>query len=410
MFNQSFHFKMTEKQCIFLVICSIILASFVKGNTYELNDAGLTGIPSDIPSDTINLILTSNQISAINTNRIQHLNALKQVDLTENLFTSFPDLCKVGSTLETLILKDNYDLATINSPLLSCLDVLTFLSLEFTGIDSFPDLSPIGATLAELHLNKNGLTGIPLDRLSPLTALWYLQLSDNDFGTIPDFEPLESTLGNLYLSNNGFTEVRDGVFDSLFRLNKLDLTKNQLTEYPNLCSLANTLSEIFIANNDIPEFDPEYVFCFTSFKKFSVGGRDVESVDNLDFTQTNETLNYLAIEDTLISSIPWWPNMGLVTIFSLKRNSDLPELPPDFFTGWNSLEMLNIESMDSWAAFPNFEDIHDTLVRLFASYIALAQSYWLISLSFVHFKCLISDLHHCHSYHQLVHTNLRPCM
>ena len=202
-----------------ILICCIILPVFVSGTTYERDDEDLTDIPRGIPADTTDLSLKSNHISTIDTNRIQHLDLLKTVDLTTNVFTSFPNLCNVGSTLKTLILKNNVGVITFQTAYLSCLDALIKLSLKSTGIDLFPDLSPIGAALAELFLNKNGLTDISTNRLAPLTALWYLQLSEHSFVTILDFSLLASTLKNLYLYGNDISEVVNGVFDSLVNLN-----------------------------------------------------------------------------------------------------------------------------------------------------------------------------------------------
>ena len=350
-----------------ILICCIILPVFVSGTTYERDNEDLTDIPSGIPADTTDLSLKSNHISTIDTNRIQHLDLLETVDLTANSFTSFPNLCNVGSTLETLVLTSNVGLITFEASYLGCLDVLRELSLQSTGIDFFPDLSLIGAKLATLFLHKNRITGIPENRLPPLTALRYLQLSRNNFATIPDFSPLASTLQKLYLHGNDITIVPDGVFDSLVNLVEINLSDNKITEYPNLCHLSNTLTHIHFGGNDISEINPDYVFCFDSFNQLSIGGPSLHSIDNLDLTKINNTLVYLVIENSPLTSIPYYPNMGLVTDLSIRNNRFLSELPPNYFTGWDSLDRLDIESMKSWGALPSFELIADTLKYLDAS-------------------------------------------
>lgn len=241
------------------------------------------------------------------------LTSLTVLDLTSNLFRSFPsDLFDGLSNLETLRLRNQNNIDTLPEDVFDGLTSLTTLDLGSAGFLSLPEEVFNGLTsLSRLDLDTNSLTVLPSGLFDGLTSLTTLSLEYNSLTTLPE-EVFDGPTGliTLTLHNNDLTVLPSDVFGGLLSLRSLNLNNNELTTLPadvfnGLSSLTalrldrnmisslhadvfdglTNLGQIYIRNNGLTTL-PEEVF------------DDLTSLSALYFSQGNTAPRPAVCDDT----------------------------------------------------------------------------------------------------------------
>jgi len=146
----------------------------------DCRNLGLTQVPTDIPSDTVELRLENNQITEIGPHAFQTASQLKRIDLSRNKLRNVSAQAFASNKkLTALILFDN--------------ELLTLPSLTLAGLS---DLNMI-------LLNKNNISCLSVDVFKHQNKLLLLSLYDNNLRTLPKniFKKLTS-LASIHLGSN----------------------------------------------------------------------------------------------------------------------------------------------------------------------------------------------------------------
>nr|ABB21028.1 variable lymphocyte receptor A [Eptatretus burgeri] len=149
-------------------------------NSVDCSSKRLTAIPSNIPTDTENLVLNYNSLSKLSPKAFHHLSKLTYLSLSTNQLQTLPE-----GVFDQLV------------------------------------------ELDELYLTSNKLKSLPEGVFDKLTKLTRLDLDYNQLERLPNgvFDKL-TQLGTLYLSNNQLKRVPEGAFNSLEKLTRLQLQSN----------------------------------------------------------------------------------------------------------------------------------------------------------------------------------------
>ena len=275
----------------------------------EIEGAGLTEFPSDIPLDTLFLSLTNNLISSIPHDAFDNFSDMGVIKLSKNLLTEFPNVVPVADTLTDFDISEN-SLTNIPQHIISELVNLRYLKIGKNSISVLPDLSMLDhlidfngyknlyttldtnaladmADISEIHLNNNPSLTIGIDLVLSATLVT-LKLGKNTLGptgyicdsgpnecsldvlynhetnldTVPRMSDFKDNLTQLYLSTNSLTDAGVAgetglqIFTTLFIL---DCSHNLLTQIPNLSGSTGTIREIHLVNNSITIVLPIHV-------------------------------------------------------------------------------------------------------------------------------------------------------
>ena len=233
-----------------LQVLTIVLKFFLVDTAYRKHYAGLTQIPSDIPSSETIVSLSSNRISSIN-GTLNNLHNLKSLLLSNNEFTSFPNLTAVGATLITLDLRLN-QITTIANGDTAGLHVIQRLYISMNGLITFPDLSPIGSTLKFLYVSRNDFTTINKVLLEDLVVISMIDISSNQLTLFPDFEDINDTLDTLKMGSCQISDIPFDFLNQLIVLEDVNFDNNLLTEFPDAPGPGNTLKYLHLDSSLLP--------------------------------------------------------------------------------------------------------------------------------------------------------------
>ena len=236
--------------CLYVVFLSHeILLGASTGVHFQERDKGYTSIPVPrIPDNALSINLGMNQIS--NADWFPKFTSLENLVLDYNLFTQFPDVTNVSSTLVEIVLDYN----NISTIAYDRLDILTSLEkLHLIGnwllADDIPDAIGPSLTLIDVKLGRNRLDRIPNFK----TLCLSVKTLDIDYNSISligehDFDHM-TNLVTLQLDGNTFSHI-DNIPSFLTRLSAVRFGFNRLTEFPDLRNLS-ALSELFLEHNAI---------------------------------------------------------------------------------------------------------------------------------------------------------------
>ena len=87
---------------VLLSLCIILPTS-----GYENNNAGLTELPSDIPTDSPVIAIYGNNIETVPDDAFEGFTALRDFNMNSNLLTSMPYLVPTITTIRVIKLKGN---------------------------------------------------------------------------------------------------------------------------------------------------------------------------------------------------------------------------------------------------------------------------------------------------------------
>ena len=229
-------------------------------NLYGMRINSLDGL-LDIPEvkQCTALNLSNNRLNTIQSDVLQQLPALENLDLVGNQISSIrPDTFQGLSNLRLLSLGEN-QITSIEPGTFQGLRQLRYLALngnKLTSIrpDSFRELSD----LRFLGLDNNRISTIQPGAFRGLSNLGALYLHNNQISIIHPLTFRElSSLGFLRLGNNQINSIQPDTFQGLLNLGELDLSKNQIHSVTSrtLHGLLE-LKELNLASNEISSVEP----------------------------------------------------------------------------------------------------------------------------------------------------------
>ncbi|XP_056006931.1 leucine-rich repeat-containing protein 15-like [Ostrea edulis] len=210
--------------------CSCTKTYLCDGTYVYCDSRELTGVPTDIPTDTCYLDLGNNKITTLPSGIFDALKSLQELFLQGNKITTLlTGTFDALSSLQTLDLKWN-KISTLPIGIFDALTSLRYLDLRWNKISTLPiGIFDALTSLRYLLLQGNGITTLLTGTFDALTSLQTLYLSNNKLTTLQTgiFDQL-GNLQTLVLSDNKLTTLQTGTFDQLVNLQQLDVGGNPL--------------------------------------------------------------------------------------------------------------------------------------------------------------------------------------
>ncbi|XP_071137132.1 chondroadherin-like [Mytilus edulis] len=204
--------------------------------------------------EQIEIYLSSNNISSIDSTSLSGLTSLKILYLSLNEISSIDDGAFADlQSLKQLFL-DNNKINSIDANLLSGLTSLESLYLDNNEISSIADgaFSDLGS-LSTLLLYYNRISSINAKLLSGLTSLNTLRIDFNEISSIEDgaFSGLQS-LETISLSSNNMLRIEDGAFSDLPFLRYIAIHSNKLTTVSdNIFDNVTDITDLSLIDNQL---------------------------------------------------------------------------------------------------------------------------------------------------------------
>ena len=217
----------------------------------------LPAISEHYPQEGIDLVNTMIRGLDLHDNEISDLPEdlechphIRELNLSENHFTTFPKTLSKSASLWMLFLQKN-KIQEIPANL-GGLKELRELSLGDNDLRSFPEPLCDLSCLWNLNLEQNKIREIPAS-LRGLQELRHLHLSDNDIRSFP--EPLLdlSCLEVLSLTENRIPEI-PATINKLRNLRWLFISENQLSSIPSSLSELPKLGQLILSGNELTIF------------------------------------------------------------------------------------------------------------------------------------------------------------
>lgn len=238
-----------------------VLGCDVDGWSAHCRDANLTCVPACIPTTTVlldlsynNIVdvaadsfldffnvtyidLSNNYIATLPADTFSNVPLLGGLTLDKNLLESVPDgILAYAPELYSLTVGNVLTRPIININLISNSRELVFVSISRSQLTGFSDTTLMNLlVLQHLYLEDNMLTEIPSEAFRFNTELRTVHLGGNNLMSVPLnlFSPL-TQLSDLYLYGNRFVDISSDLLLSNHNLRLLDLGNNQLTSLEDL--------------------------------------------------------------------------------------------------------------------------------------------------------------------------------
>ncbi|XP_070802848.1 leucine-rich repeats and immunoglobulin-like domains protein 3 isoform X1 [Pituophis catenifer annectens] len=257
------------------------------GERLDCSRLRLRDLPALFPSRTVQLDLSHNSLSSINSSSLSHLYNLREIKLNNNELEAIPNLGPISVNITFLSLINNKIMNILPEELklfqsLETLD-LSNNNISVLEMGSFPPLvlkklhisnnrivslepgifDNLANKLQVLKLNKNRISTIP-QKMFKLPHLQHLEMSRNRIKKIDGltFQGLPS-LKSLKIQKNGLVWLMDGAFWGLSNMEILQLDHNNLTEISKgwLYGLL-MLEQLHLSQNAINRIRPDaWEFC-----------------------------------------------------------------------------------------------------------------------------------------------------
>ncbi|XP_058047386.1 leucine-rich repeats and immunoglobulin-like domains protein 3 isoform X5 [Ahaetulla prasina] len=320
------------------------------GERLDCSRLRLREVPALFPSRTVQLDLSHNSLSSINSSSLSHLYNLREIKLNNNELEAIPNLGPISVNITFLSLINNKIMNILPEELklfqsLETLD-LSNNNISVLEMGSFPPLilknlhisnnrivslepgifDNLANKLQVLKLNKNRISTIP-QKMFKLPHLQHLEMSRNRIKKIDGltFQGLPS-LKSLKIQKNGLVWLMDGAFWGLSNIEILQLDHNNLTEISKgwLYGLL-MLQQLHLSQNAISRIRPDaWEFC--------------QKLSELDLTYNN----LAKLEDSNF--------VGLSLLVRLDiGNNKVSYIADGAFRGLSSLQILDLKNNEiSW--------------------------------------------------------------
>lgn len=292
---------------------------FERIETLVLQQGALSAVSFDIVT-LKNLDVRSNELTAVPTEALSRLSALRSLNLAQNKISSLPSRSFRNLGLVTLDLSSQVVSSVDEGAFLGLESTLTTLALASLSLNS-QQLRALRrlVNLTDLDLSRNRIThldGLFVD----MTSLRRLNLQDNPIVALNgDVFRYGASIVDLILANNNISTMDPNSFTGLTSLELLDLENSRgLTLDANTFrAQRNTLKSLKLQNSNLPDWS---------------------AIEHLTELQN------LFLTNCGIRNIPdrVFQNMKKLRSVDLKNNF-IETLTPDSFSGLeSSLEILNL--------------------------------------------------------------------
>jgi len=286
-----------------ILLWSSLFTEFINSRESQQISKKLIG---KVKSDLTNLKLTFLQIDR---SLLSYFSQLTSLNLSRNLFNTFPSDIILLSNLTHLSLADNR-IKSIPSALFKLIgSKLRLIELDLSGnlLESIHKSIYTLSSLTKLVLNNNQLVVIP-ESISKMKQLKILSVIHNRLSSFPQALSLMVGLEELYVSNNQIRDLPLGFF-KLKSIKTLDLRNNQIVKFK-------------------PHKLDDKVFCMNEISTFKFGPNPLSKMTQLFFEM--KSLTFLQLTSCSLVTIPV-KMFELVNLQVLYLNQNkLSEAPLEF--------------------------------------------------------------------------------
>lgn len=224
------------------------------GTAARCAGAGLKTVPENLPSRTLILDLSANNISTLHRASFGEVAHLRDLSLADNRLVSISSGALRLPTLTRLSLA-RCRLRRVPQHALRDMPKLLHLSLEQNELASLDGHSLSALTsLISLQLDRNELDAVPTEALQPLVNLQQLNLAGNQIASIESTSiPTLPDLHTLILRRNRIVHIDERAFVSVPAIRLLRVDENLLPEVPLAIQLLPHLEDLSVGNNLVSE-------------------------------------------------------------------------------------------------------------------------------------------------------------
>ena len=286
------------------------------GQVFKRSDDSLTAVPPDIPADSVEVVLSNNNIQFISDNSFEHLYQVRILNLNSNSLSDFPNLTSVADTLMELYLNHN-ELATIRQGNLDILTQLVVLEMEDNQITSedMPSFSNL-MKLIRLNIVKNLLAKFPNMTGTSMSAL---SLKQNDIGHV---QP-------QYMAG--------------MQLTSIDLRVTGLKVFPDLSAIGSTVHTVELSHNDIEVIPSEYLASLTAIKNLYLNKNPSLAYFPNVIAPINDKLKHLWLAQCNFREFPILSNYRRLSIIVIDENP-ITVIAKSSLRGLSNLHQLYLQS------------------------------------------------------------------
>ena len=307
--------------------CKLVWA--MEGLQADCRALGLTSVPTDLPSATENLDLSSNRITFLHNDSFVGLPNLKILDISNN------------------------NMADIDEGAFRTLSNLEKITLEHNHLESIKDgVFKWNSKLSVLDFSYNRLARVPMNALHLLQYISVLDLAGNNIQLI-DFTGFRSkNLSSLTLSHNDISIIQASDFDPLQNasIDYFSFVGNKISILPDgVFSALKHVQYLRFNRNLIEVFSIKPFLGMTSLKYLDLSYNNISIILPIDHRTTqNDTENLpplikIYLQENIIQSIPSGAFQGLDKLQELNIDQcHLRNLHNQSFTGLPALQTLNL--------------------------------------------------------------------
>uniref|UniRef100_A0A4W3JIL3 Leucine-rich repeats and immunoglobulin-like domains 3 n=1 Tax=Callorhinchus milii TaxID=7868 RepID=A0A4W3JIL3_CALMI len=323
----------------------------------------LSRVPDPLPGWIVQLDLSHNRLTSINSSLFNHLHSLQEIKISHNQLTAIPDFGAVAPNLTLLSLSNNkinevhpdqlkqfQSLETLDLSNNHILELKAFPHLQLRNLyinsNKITSFEPgafdnLSNTLQVLKLNRNKISAIP-PKMFKLSNLQLLELNRNKIKKVDGltFQGL-GTLKSLKMQRNGINKLMDGAFWGLSNIEILQLDFNNLTEVTKgwLYGLL-MLQQLNLSQNAINKISPDaWEFC-QKLSELDLSFNELSRLEESSFVGLS-LLGQLYIGNNQVNYIADGAFGGLSSLYSLDlKNNEISWTIEDMNGAFSALSNL----------------------------------------------------------------------
>ena len=316
----------------------------------ECTNSGILTLPNlCMLEQLIAVNLTANSFVSFNTSGLncekEQLRNVQNVDLSENYFHNLDELETHGEAfpnLRVLNMAGNSVSFTADDKPFIHFPELTLVDLSMNEIETLPEIFKENSKIEEVRLSGNMVELIPDEFFRHSKRTLKLELQNNELGDTV-WVCLSNLPALIYLdiSYNELTFLNQTTLEKLTHLRHLYLEENNIGAIP-VRTFQNhqNLQTLNLAGNNIQTIDKEALFGLFYLNRLELQENGIYSM-NPDFLNSASALNFLNISLNILSDLPSFEKLGLLTLLDASGNY-IKTLSNRTFVGQRKLVELNL--------------------------------------------------------------------
>ena len=312
-----------------------------------------------------NFVGTSNLYTLdISYNHFNHLPSLQNLSNLHTLYAAYNDLRSIdqgafinNSLLETLQLKANRNLSTMNSDIFDESSNLNVLDVSFSSLVKLPRFKKL-QNLQQLNLAHSNIRELPADLCETSPKLKTLYADHNAIERIPDLLKCKG-LSMLYLDFNNIRNITNTTFRGMKHLEEILLQYNEIDYiHPEAFHGLESLKFLHLSDNKIPGLPENFFSNLTLLQTLNLQRnritrlprnifKDLVFLERLDISSNN--IHFIA--DDIFH-----PNMTWLQFLYVSNNSAITHFPVPQH-GFPFLHTLAMENLPKLIDVPSVKQI-----------------------------------------------------